>query len=233
VIKEVTDGWRQLWVLALLALPVAGLAQTTVDPDLVESIRWYVGATGRVDDARAKALLEKAAADADPLSTMWMARVYSTGRMGFKADARRAKEIAAGVIGDVEALAGQGNIEAQFLMGTAFAEKLGKPRDDVAAVGWYRRAAEAGHLLAQHNLGNAYDSGTGVRRDPVQAVAWWRRAAEQGDAIPQFQLGRSYERGVGVTWDLREAYAWYSNSASRGYGRAIDAVRRMDRSRRR
>jgi len=159
--------------------------------------------------------------------------VYSTGRMGFKADTKRASEIASRVIGTVEALAGTGNVEAQFLMGTAFAEGLGKARDDEAAVTWYRRAAEAGHLLAQHNLGNVYDSGTGVKRDPVQAVAWWRRAADQGDAIPQFQLGRSYERGVGVNKDIREALAWYRNSAARGYGRAIEAVERMEGAQRR
>lgn len=203
-------------------------APQSVDANLTESIRWYVGATGQVDDSRAKALLEQAALDRDPLSMMWMARVYSTGRMGFKSDTRRAREIAATVIADVEALAAQGNVEAGFLMGTAFAEGLGKSRDDAEAISWYLRAAEAGHILAQHNLGNAYDSGTGVQRNAVQAVSWWRRAAEQGDAIPEFQLGRAYEKGAGVERDLTAALAWYRRSAQRGYGRAREAARQLE-----
>ena len=104
------------------------------DPCLLESIRWYTGETGKVDDARAKALLVEAIASGDALSTMWLARVYSTGRMGFAANKPRAQEIADGVIAEVEARAGNGESEASFLMGTAYAEALGKPLDPEVAV---------------------------------------------------------------------------------------------------
>lgn len=136
-----------------------------VDPNLVESIRWYTGEVGRVDDGRARGLLEIAAADSDPLSMMWIARVHSTGRMGYPADKPRAVEVAKTVIEQVEAMAHAGNGEAQFLLGTAFAEALGKPRDDVAAALWYRLAADNGHVLAAHNMGNIHFSGTGVAQD--------------------------------------------------------------------
>ena len=199
-----------------------------VDPDLAESIGWYTGVGGEVSNERAKMLLERAAEDGDPLSVMWIARVHSRGRMGFAEDSARAREMAAGVIAQVERLAGRGIAEANFLMGTAYAEGLGKPVDAVEAVRWYRRAAEMGHVLAQHNMGNVYAEGLGVEPNDSLAVVWWSRAAEQGDAIPQFRLGTMYEEGRGVERDLAAARRWYEESARRGEPRARAALERLD-----
>ena len=224
---------RSLSLLIVLFIAVSfrthAAQQYEIDPNLDESIKWYIGATGKVDDGKAKTLLETAALTKDPLAVMWIARVYSTGRMGYPADKDKAKAIARGVIADVEKLAEQRVPEATFLMGTAYAEGLAKKKNPQEAVEWYRRAAKLGNVLAQHNLGNAYASGAGVEQSDELAVKWWLMAAEQGDAIPQYQLGVMYETGKGVAKDLERAKNWYQLSAEKGYGKAKTALSRLNR----
>ncbi|NKB32759.1 MAG: hypothetical protein GKR91_06640 [Pseudomonadales bacterium] len=215
--------------LLLLILTLISCVAIITDPDLTEAIRWYTGEAGRVDDVKARNLLERAAADGDALSVMWMARVYSTGRMTFAADKPRAIEIADTVIDEVERLANAGVGEANFLMGTAYAEGIGKPLDPVAAVAWYRKAAALENTLAQHNIGNVYASGTGVVQSDAEAINWWLIAAEKGDAIPQLRLGEMYEQGRGVNRDLEQAIYWYRESANRGNTNARQALIRLQR----
>lgn len=209
--------------------PAAGAtpAQDPIDPLLAEAIGHYTGAIGTVDDARARDLLLEAAADGDALSTMWLARCHSRGRMLFEQDETRARELAAGVIDEVAALARQDVAEAAFLMGTAHAEGLGVEVDAELSLAWMMRAAHLGNALAQHNLGNAYRSGDGAPRAPGMAVYWYRQAAEQGDALTALWLGEMYEAGEGVERDLEQALRWYRESAGRGNARAREAVQRL------
>lgn len=195
--------------------------------ELDESIQWYTGASGRIDDSRARVLLEKAIATGDILARMWGARVYSTGRMGFPRDLKLARQTAEAVIADVERLANAGDAEAMFLMGTAFAEGLGRVVNAETAARWYEKAAREGHMLAQHNLGNVYASGTGVVADNAQAIFWWSKAAASGDAIPQYRLGVMYEQGNGTEQDLDKAVRWYREAAMRGYTSASEALQRI------
>jgi TPR repeat protein len=215
------------FAVVCLLLPGDGAAQPAAPPDLLEATRWYTGVVGRVDDARAKSLLEKASATGDPLARMWVARCLSRGRMGFPADADRARAMAAGLITDVRRLAVEGVVEAVFLMGTAYDEALGVPEDPAMALTWFRRAAAEGHVLAQHNIGNAYAAGRGLPKDESAAVEWWLKAAGQGDAIPQLRLGEAYEQGKGVERDLAQARRWYADAARRGNAAARAALARL------
>ncbi len=214
-----------VWLAALLLVACSNTFES--DPNLSQAIRWYTGEAGVVDDSKARALLEIAAADGDTLSLMWLARVYSTGRMTYPADKSRAVEIASTVIDDVRRQADAGVGEASFLMGTAYAEGLAVPLDPVVAVSWYRRAAALDITLAQHNLGNVYASGTGVEPSDSEAVRWWLLAAEKGDAIPQFRLAGMYEQGKGINQDLTQALSWYRESARRGNRNAAAALQRL------
>ena len=198
------------------------------DPFLVEAIDWYTGVAGSVDNDRARELLEEAIADGGPLATMWLARVHSTGRMGFPRNEEKAREIADGVIRRVQRAAESGVLEAIFLMGTAFDEGLGKSVDHKRAAQWHRRAAERGHVLGAHNIGNQYSEGRGVAVDPALAVEWWTLAADKGDAITQLRLGESYEAGRGVTRDLDVARDWYGRAAAAGNQDAKEALERLE-----
>lgn len=201
---------------------------TTADPRLLSSIDWYTGVTGQVDDDRARRLLLEVAAEPDrPLAHMWVSRAYSRGRMGFERDPDRAQADAAGVVATIRMLAAGGDREAAFLMGTAYAEGLGVPVDEVEALRWYHRAAAMGHVLATHNIGNASRDGLGVEADPSAAARWWLRAARAGDVIPQLRLGEAFEQGHGVRADLDVARFWYARAAAAGNEAAAEALERL------
>lgn len=256
---------RRSLVVAGLLVPVVGAsvsagcagpppASPPVEPsaELLEAVDWYTGVAGRVDDGRARELLERAmgqpaetgseraapseeaagredaAGAGNAIAVMWWARVHSRGRMGFPRDEEAARRTARAAIGAVEASAEAGVLEAVFLMGTAYDEGLGKPVDPAQAAQWHRRAAERGHVLGAHNLGNAYSAGRGVPLDPALAVRWWTQAAEQGDAITQLRLGEAYEAGRGVAQDADAAVAWYRRAAERGNAQAAEALRRLE-----
>lgn len=214
-------------MLLLLLAAACSPAPADPDPTLVEAIDWYTGVAGAVDDTRARELLEQAVDRGGALSLMWLARVHSTGRMGFPRDQERVRQIAAEVIDEVERAAEAGVPEAVFLMGTAFDEGLGKPVDPVQAAAWHRRAAEQGHVLGAHNLGNQYAAGRGVEEDHALAAEWWLRAAERGDAITQLRLGEAYEAGRGVPLDLERAREWYGRAAEAGHAQAREALGRL------
>lgn len=215
--------------LVLLTAAAASVAhaQPRVDPRVVEAIGWYTGVAGRVDDPKARALIDAASADGDVLARMWVSRAYSRGRLGYPRDEAKARAIAMLLVDAVRRQAGLGSIEATFLMGTAYDEALGVAEDPAVAVTWFQKAAAADHTLAEHNLGNAYAAGRGVERDPAAAVIWWTKAALKGDAVPQLRLGEAYEQGTGVSADLAEAKRWYAAAAARGNAAATAALQRL------
>jgi uncharacterized protein len=212
--------------LVVLLAPTAA-AQPPTDTRVIEAIGWYTGTAGRVDDPRARALIEAAATSGDVLARMWLARAWSRGRLGYPRDDGKAQAIAEQLVGAVRRQADLGVVEAQFLMGTAHDEGLGVAEDPAVAFTWFQKAAAAGHTLAEHNIGNAYAAGRGVVADPAAAVMWWTRAALKGDAVPQLRLGEAYERGTGVAADRAQARRWYADAAARGNAAAKVALERL------
>lgn len=201
-------------------------APEAVEAHLHEAIRWYTGEAGRVDDARAQAMLLEAAESMHPLPVMWLARCYSRGRMGFEQDSAKTQVHARAALDAVRRLADDGSAEALFLMGSAYDEGLGVPVDPAEAARWLHQAGARGHVLAQHNLGNAYFDGRGVPQSDSAAARWWRGAADQGDAIAQYRLGFLYETGRGVPQSDSAAGHWYQQAADRGERRAREALER-------
>ena len=116
----------------------------------------------------------------------------------------------------LQALAEQGDADAQLELGNRHFNGEGVPRDAREAAQWYRMAAEQGHASAQNNLGVMYKTGEGVPKDARQAVQWYRKAAEQGHAWAQDNLGTMYETGEGVPKDARQAVQWYRKAAEQG-----------------
>lgn len=104
----------------------------------------------------------------------------------------------------------KGDAYAQHNLGVFYFYGVGTEKNWVAAVKWYRKAAQAGIALAQFNLGCCYLHGNGVGKDEVEAVKWIRKAAEQGVAEAQVNLGSCLYRGKGVAKDEIEAYAYFN-----------------------
>ena len=61
-----------------------------------------------------------------------------------------------------------GFVDAQTALGDAYASGVTGSPDHQAALGWYRKAAQAGDDLAQFKLGQSYLAGLGVAQDPGQ-----------------------------------------------------------------
>ncbi|GLH70461.1 hypothetical protein GETHPA_19940 [Geothrix rubra] len=75
------------------------------------------------------------------------------------------------------AAAESGDPGASYRLGLAFLRgDAHRPKDDLSAVLWFRKAAEAGHREAMLALAEAYRGGHGVVRDP-RAAARWEEAA--------------------------------------------------------
>jgi uncharacterized protein len=72
----------------------------------------------------------------------------------------------------------------------------------VAALSWYRKAADQGNASAQSALGSMY----AFSRDYAAAASWYRKAADQGNAHAQSDLARC----VLASNEVREeVLAWY------------------------
>ena len=117
-------------------------------------------------------------------------------------------------------LAEQGDMTAQYKLGTAYEDGSCVPIDNEKAVFWYRKAAEQGNSSAQYSLGAMFDYGRGVPENKQEAIIWYRKAAEQGDGNAQNDLGVMYLTGEGVPEDKTQAAFWFRKAAEQGIATA-------------
>lgn len=110
-----------------------------------------------------------------------------------------------------------GDANMQATLGAAYSTGKWGPRDDSAAVFWYRKAAAQGHALAQYALGGMYRRGTGVARDEREGFAQMRASAEPGYVPAQYDLSVMYARGLGVRTDVAEAVLWCRRATEQGH----------------
>lgn len=127
-----------------------------------------------------------------------------------------------------EQLAKQGNAEAQFQVGLAYAVGQGVGKNDKQAADWFAKAAGQGQRDAQTKLGFMYATGKGVAKNYSSAIYWWYQAAEQGDAQAQYNLGVMYAKGAGVAKDNKQAAALYDKAAKQGLAEAAEALKQLD-----
>jgi len=105
-------------------------------------------------------------------------------------------------------LADSGNADAQYRIGSMYAEGKGVQRNDATALTWFQRAAEHGNAAAQYNVGASYAAGAGVAQSDTEAAKWFKRAANQGMPFAELNLGLLYAAGRGVPQDNVEAMTW-------------------------
>ena len=122
-----------------------------------------------------------------------------------------------GAFAQWQALAIEGDMRAQYRLAQMFAEGIGVPRDDRAALRWFREAAEQGSTEARYELALVYSLGLGVPQDRSRAAYWYRLLAEDGHLTAQYLLARKYETGDGVTRNMSRALWWYRQAADQGH----------------
>ena len=79
----------------------------------------------------------------------------------------------------LQALAGQGDANAQWMLGQALLTGSLGETDEAEAVRWLQLAADQGHGLAQRDMGMLYEQGQGVTQDALEAFFWYSLASRQ------------------------------------------------------
>ena len=115
-----------------------------------------------------------------------------------------------------------GDAEAQFCLGSLYAEGKGVKQDYKKAQEWYGKAVKQGNADAMNNLGLMYAKGQGVAQDYGKAREWYEKSEEQGNAEAMFNLGLMYANGQGVAQDYGKAREWYEKSAEKGNKKAMN-----------
>ena len=116
--------------------------------------------------------------------------------------------------------AGQGQRDAQHLLGDLHYSGIGVKSSYEQAARWYLEAAKNNHTEAQTSIGDMYHQGIGVPRDTAQAFGWYQKAANQGNAAACYSLGDMYEQGESVQASPATAFKWYFKAAEAGYASA-------------
>ena len=114
-------------------------------------------------------------------------------------------------------LAEEGEILAQLAVAEACFYGRGTPTNRVAAVEWYRKAAEAGTASAQASLGLCLLNGLGCEKDAEEAVAWYARGAEQDDLNAINGLAFCCLHGFGTEKNEKKGFELAMKAALRGH----------------
>ena len=81
---------------------------------------------------------------------------------------------------EFQALAFQGQAQAQRFLGRMYDKGLGVPQDYDKAIEWYRKAATQKDSAAQYYLGLKYANGHGVAENQKQAYIWFAISFNNG-----------------------------------------------------
>lgn len=82
-------------------------------------------------------------------------------------------------ISDIQQSAEQGDVQAQFFLGSLYRDGQGVEKDLTETLKWWNEAARLGHVDAQFALGEIYAGGYGVARDYVRSYMWFDITAAQ------------------------------------------------------
>ncbi len=122
----------------------------------------------------------------------------------------------------VEEAANKGSVPAMMFMGYAAEGGFLGDSDDEAALGWYRKAAEAGSGEGACKMGILLTGGKASGgHDPVEAyktgLDWYRKAADMGSAMSMHNLAVELDEGPEEGRDFEEAFRWYRRACEAGY----------------
>jgi uncharacterized protein len=124
---------------------------------------------------------------------------------------------------ELQSLAATGDAKAQIDLAIRLRDGKGISKDDVKAMQWAHRAADAGNADALDFVGFAYLRGSVVKRNPAIAIGYFKAAADES-AQAAFNLGQCYYGAQGTEQDCAKALEWWEKAAMKGHGRAAAAA---------
>jgi TPR repeat protein len=184
---------------------------------------YFYGRGTAKDLMKARAWLEKAAAQNDPYALYALGRAMEETQGTALGDPVRAADL-------YKRAALQGHTFAALRYGLALAEGNGVRKDLVAAQPWLLYADKYGVPEAALAMGDLAASTTNLRDKAgalkilQTATTWYATAANAGVAAAQFKLATAYLGGVGVARDPQQALQWYTRAATQGMAVAQHAL---------
>ena len=118
--------------------------------------------------------------------------------------------------GELEQLAGQGDVHAQYLLGQLYRDGPLLIPDSRKAKHWFTQAAEYGLPEVQYALGKLLLSDDPEVHDPDEGIRWLTQAAENGNRFAAYWLGKEYLTGEAMAKDTSKAAKWFTRSAEAG-----------------
>lgn len=122
--------------------------------------------------------------------------------------------------------AGEGEVEAQALLGQILLDGQGIAQDQPLALRWFAIAAGHGHLMARNMLGRCHEHGWGCAADASVAAQHYRIAADAGLDWAMYNLANLLATGRGVVVDQLQALAWYRRAAEMGHAKSMNLLGR-------
>ncbi len=114
-------------------------------------------------------------------------------------------------------LAEEGEVLAQLAVAEACFYGRGTPTNRVAAVAWYRKAANTGDASAQASLAYCLLNGLGCEKNVYEAAEWYARGAQQDDLNAINGLAFCRLNGIGVEKDEKSGFELAMRAALRGH----------------
>jgi TPR repeat protein len=118
--------------------------------------------------------------------------------------------------------AGEGEVEAQALLGQILLDGQGIAQDQPLALRWFGIAAGRGHLMARNMLGRCHEHGWGCAADASIAAQHYRIAADAGLDWAMYNLANLLATGRGVAVDHPQALALYRRAAELGHAKSMN-----------
>ncbi|QXI14950.1 tetratricopeptide repeat protein [Pseudomonas hamedanensis] len=122
--------------------------------------------------------------------------------------------------------AGEGEVEAQALLGQILLDGRGIAQDQPLALRWFGIAAGRGHLMARNMLGRCHEHGWGCMADASVAAQHYRIAAEAGLDWAMYNLANLLATGRGVAVDHLQALVLYRRAAELGHAKSMNLLGR-------
>lgn len=122
---------------------------------------------------------------------------------------------------NLEALAKQGDSNAQSNLGYKFFFGDGIKQNFSEGIKWFRQSAEKGNAIAQFYIGEYYYLGYGTEGCVYdEAIKWYNLCAVQQDSVAevaQERLGECFFYGRGCQQNYEEAIKWFRKSEKYSY----------------
>ena len=119
-------------------------------------------------------------------------------------------------VSEMDKLAENGDMYAQYLMGKLWRDGPLLIPDSVEARYWFEQAAEQEHIVAQYSLAKLYLSDDVEVRDIRLGMNWLYTAAVNGSSYAMHRLAKECLKGKLIEKDTEHAIEWFTRSAERG-----------------